>query len=367
MNRAEREWKTLRSPLVVVKLAGFGQSAQSLPSTPEQIQAREQKIRDFIRRMQQGQQQFPGKPGYANLISEAEEELRKLEQKKQEWQGLSGGPSLQRQLVRPDLPPGVRIDQGQWVYDQEGKRYPAAQFRGQWYYSSPSGRMVRIPDAPARQGLMKKDGEWVYVNAQGNEFPAGQFQGNWYYETPSGKLMPATSACQRWLRKVASMYRQAGDLEFDYSSLADDMWRELVLEAQDLFNVHFDLENNDPIGKASFRTKAKECKFECQACVAHGDWEASVLYFRCQLLDHPVGMNVESFGEDLRPYGNSFFIFIPRGKEANPHLVPHEKSKGGLIAIDSDKDEGISDGNIRAGKKELQDFLESICKGTKVD
>lgn len=217
MNRAEREWATLKFPLVVVKVAGFGRKAQNFPATPEQIQAREQKIRDFIRRMQQGQQQFPDKPGYSNLIAEAEEELGKLEQKKQEWQNLSGGPSLQRQVVRPtpvaDLPPGVRQEQGRWVYEHGGEKFPAAQFRGQWYYSSPSGRMMRIPDAPddsdahARRGLMKKDGEWVYVDAQGSEFPADQFQGNWYYETPSGKLMPATSACQRWLRKVASLYR----------------------------------------------------------------------------------------------------------------------------------------------------------------
>lgn len=129
---------------------------------------------------------------------------------------------------------------------------------------------------------------------------------------------------------------------FDYSDVAEDMWRTLVSAEQDETKINFDLENNYDIAKREItidqdRWDFTKCKFKCELYEAGGDWETPVLYFRCERSDGYARRR----DKDLYNH-NKHFVFIPGPDEGNPHLV---KSKNGYTAPDSDV-------KVRPGEKE---------------
>jgi hypothetical protein len=165
---------------------------------------------------------------------------------------------------------------------------------------------------------------------------------------------------------IFSNCRFAREAAFDYDYVADDMWREVICDGQDVFKIWFDLENDDDITKP-FDIAIEGCKFTCQAFAAGGDWENSVLYYRCQLKD-TTSCEVVSFGETLFKNLNAFFVFIPKKEDGNTNLVKCEdiednERKGGWCAGQDSKESGKID--ERKGRKALKDFLQDCCKPIK--
>lgn len=113
-------------------------------------------------------------------------------------------------------------------------------------------------------------------------------------------------------------------LEFDPSDLLKEQWRNLVHEAQDKANIHFDLENDDTVGnisRISFPSKSSirdNDIYYVQLCAAGGDWQSPTNYFRIQTKD---GINKKEM-----------FVFIPSKKEGNGNLC---KGKTGYIPVEN--------------------------------
>jgi hypothetical protein len=104
--------------------------------------------------------------------------------------------------------------------------------------------------------------------------------------------------------------------EFSYHTLAKEMWREKIRDAQKKFNITFDTENDDSIG-GSKEVKIGETKFLCEPYAAAGDWETPIQYYRVEIRD--------GYLDGRSEYNNPHFVFIP-GPPGNPHLVKHDKT-----------------------------------------
>lgn len=113
-----------------------------------------------------------------------------------------------------------------------------------------------------------------------------------------------------------SLFEKTDKAEFEFSALIRDAWHQLIHAEQDAVSISFDLENDDPCSKEKPRTidtgiltpGGDHYRVLAQPCMAGGDWQSSVAYFRCQLL-----------------HGRSrseLFIVIPSKDEGNLSLVP---------------------------------------------
>lgn len=77
---------------------------------------------------------------------------------------------------------------------------------------------------------------------------------------------------------------------FNYSSITNDAWYDLIHDAQETQRINFDLENNDSMGqKKTFYVKKKlrkdqpiKYEFNAELMDAGGDWEMPVMYFRVE-------------------------------------------------------------------------------------
>jgi hypothetical protein len=136
-------------------------------------------------------------------------------------------------------------------------------------------------------------------------------------------------------------------LEFDSTNPMSDKWRELIKEEQDKANIHFDLENDESVGKIKRITRPADANhrdkdiFYVQLYSAGGDWEQPVYYFRIQVKE----------GYPSR----QMFIYIPDKKDGNGNLTAN---KNGLAPVDA------SDYNHEDGRDEKKawDAVERFLK-----
>jgi len=126
---------------------------------------------------------------------------------------------------------------------------------------------------------------------------------------------------------------------FDYHYLAEVKWKDLLKEAGKKAGMSLYFENDDKVVDRVITVpqdywEHSKCRFKCQMRAASSDWQDSVIYFRCQL--------VEGYALGLSKYGDqSFFIYIPTKGEGNDHLVMSKSGK--LIPKDYEKDNPKSD------------------------
>ena len=134
---------------------------------------------------------------------------------------------------------------------------------------------------------------------------------------------------------------------FDYSSVIEDFWHDLITKEKDFKNISFDLENDESKGDSKEITldlkydSGENLKVMAQLFSAGGDWQNSVGYFRCQL----VGTKGK-------------FIVIP-DPEVNKNLVKVDK---GYAPSDNSEVDGVGVGEIekdlwKALKEELNTRL----------
>lgn len=126
------------------------------------------------------------------------------------------------------------------------------------------------------------------------------------------------------------------DFFFNYDDLAKDKWHEKLKAAKEKFKASFDTENDDKVTQRDITVdqnfwQHSKCRFHCEMRKAGGDWEAPVVYFRCQLFD--------GYADGVSKYGDSMFCFIPVKGQGNEHMV--QGKKGTWCAPDGDgKDVG---------------------------
>ena len=156
------------------------------------------------------------------------------------------------------------------------------------------------------------------------------------------------------IEKVISAIKKDKDKEiFNYNSLANDAWNELVYNAQKFQKINFDLENNDTTGeKKTFYVKKNlrkdqpvKYEFNAELMEAGGDWEMPVMYFRLEFThDYFFGDLYRKGGEPEfiwnieRKTGNKLskcYVIIPPAEAGNKLTQNYEKSSNG----DPDNDE----------------------------
>jgi len=137
---------------------------------------------------------------------------------------------------------------------------------------------------------------------------------------------------------------------FDYSSLSNTMWKDKIYDAQKEFNINFDLENDDSDTERSIKIDNDgKATFDCQLCIAGGDWESSVIYFRCQLKD--------GYATGLDRFTDPYFVFIPSKTQGNFSL---KKSKKGFVASDANEDD-CEDNDEKKCWDSLKEHLEKLA------
>ncbi len=119
-------------------------------------------------------------------------------------------------------------------------------------------------------------------------------------------------------------------LKFDPVELFKECWNDEVRKAQERYNIHFDLENNESISdirRLAFPNGIEDDEdvYYVQLCSASGDWQSPTYYFRVQVKD------------GYPRYGT--FVFIPSKEQGNGLLEKKSNGKyGPLDADDYDKD-----------------------------
>ena len=153
--------------------------------------------------------------------------------------------------------------------------------------------------------------------------------------------------------------------EFKYNSIAEKLWREKLQESYSLFNICFDIENNDSFTDP-FEIKVKNCKFTCQAYVGCGDWESTILYYRCQYFgridDSKNYVTIKYFDDLLDTCNHSHFIFIPSKEDGNLNLESVQKGKFAYRPLDANSKDSVTSKELseKQCRTVLNKFLEEM-------
>ena len=131
-----------------------------------------------------------------------------------------------------------------------------------------------------------------------------------------------------------SSKKKKKDPDFDYSEEIKSMWQKLINKEKERVNIYFDLENDNSIDCKTIDLEYtdknnNEYRVKSQMCMAGGDWEASVCYFRCQFEERYYIEQDNSWGQ-WRPSKKAIIIPI----KGNINLEKQNKDK--FCAIDAD-------------------------------
>jgi len=164
---------------------------------------------------------------------------------------------------------------------------------------------------------------------------------------------------------------------FDYHSLVDGAWIDVIKEAQDFQKINFDLENNDSTNeKKAFYIKKnlrkdQPVKYEVKAemYMAGGDWECPVMYFKVEITRAYSLISSDYYSEkkyvwDLERKGfinmHRKYVLIPP-VEAGNQLKKTEKRYRAW----QDSEDGVDYKDVQItdqGKKEAWIWLEKLLE-----
>ncbi len=172
------------------------------------------------------------------------------------------------------------------------------------------------------------------------------------------------------LFKESLTKRKADQEIFDYRGTIHELWRPIIMQAQRFQNINFDLENNDTteekrtlfINKMLRKDQPVKCEYNIELCIAGGDWEQPVFYFKVELTNQyglisiDYDTNNPEYVWDLKDKGNyKLFVLIPDNENGN-HL---NKIDGGFTAL-TQNDEEIkidTDANRKLAWKWVENLL----------
>ena len=99
-------------------------------------------------------------------------------------------------------------------------------------------------------------------------------------------------------KEFESVIKREKDQEiFNYKQMINTAWNSVIHEAQDFYQIYFDLENDETTGskktiyiqKNLRKGQPIKYEFNCEAFEGSGDWECPVLYFRVEFT-HDYGI-----------------------------------------------------------------------------
>jgi len=159
---------------------------------------------------------------------------------------------------------------------------------------------------------------------------------------------------------MMNWYKIAKDKkEFDFNKYHNQIWDEILSREKDRVVISFDLENNDSSEEIRRIEIGYNENFDrkiyalVQKYHAGGDWQSSVIYYRCQIVDgssSPINL-----------------VYIPSKKEGNINLTlddmrgrTDDTKKKKYVPVDSGSDRGKEDDSLlnKNLKKYLQKRLE---------
>jgi len=163
---------------------------------------------------------------------------------------------------------------------------------------------------------------------------------------------------------INKLVLEATKTNWKFGQILSNIVRDKITETKKKMNVHFDLENNEPVGdKRIIKCYRHDSpsgdeihnRYMCQMYKAGGDWEYPVAYFVCQIIDGFI--NNEQYRHISRYGGEkSFFCFIPLSDNA---LYKHDGKYYAYSDSDHKKEE-VSEIKDRSCWKQLTEFLQKI-------
>jgi len=176
---------------------------------------------------------------------------------------------------------------------------------------------------------------------------------------------------------------------FDYHSLTNGVWDDLVHDAQKLQRINFDLENNDTTGQKKTLYVKKDLRkdqpvkyeFNAELMEAGGDWEMPVMYFRLEITHDYFYGKLKKSGEQKYTFNlddpnyekklSKCYVIIPP-VEAGNKLVKYDdnaKDKYDWMAYQDssppkeiEKDLQITDGDKQSVWKWLEELLNQLVE-----
>lgn len=156
---------------------------------------------------------------------------------------------------------------------------------------------------------------------------------------------------------------------FNYSSMKSSLWRPKILAAQKFQKIEFDLENNESTGEKkgliipAMLRKDQQIKYtyECELCVAGGDWQDPVYYFKVEstysrLTNQEYSKSPEYIFDTYKSVEDidyNKWVIIPPKNSGNLNLI---ETNSGWVAKDS------SSNRQSIKTKPMWDWLESVLQ-----
>jgi len=196
------------------------------------------------------------------------------------------------------------------------------------------------------------------------------------------KIIITESQLKKLLYEQISVIKKDKKKEiFNYNSIIGDAWHDLILDAQKLQRINFDLENNDSMGeKKTFYVKKNlrkdqpiKYEFNVELMDAGGDWEMPVMYFRVEFTHNHFGGKLKKtndpkytfevdrgFNEKL----SRCYVVIPPAEVGNK-LIKGESDSGNYdwfayqnndLSTEDEKNARITD----ADKKSVWKWIENL-------
>lgn len=126
----------------------------------------------------------------------------------------------------------------------------------------------------------------------------------------------------KYLKSFENIYTNKKKEIFNYSSITSNYWYNIIKSAMKFQNINFDLENNDTTNERKTISITKELRknqpvknvINAELCIAGGDWEMPVLYFKIELT-HQYGLINSDYEK------NPKFIWDLSSKDSYKHFV----------------------------------------------
>jgi len=163
--------------------------------------------------------------------------------------------------------------------------------------------------------------------------------------------------------KLRMINEEKGRADFDYESIAKDLWAEKIHDTKEDQRISFDTENDEEVEHRNItvdnpRENMEDNKvtFKCERRVASGDWECSITYFRCQLVD--------GYTETAVDVSDPFFCYIPGPQEGNGNLIPVEEGASKFMARHNNNMDSLMDSiEVKKCWESLENYLSVIATG----
>lgn len=196
------------------------------------------------------------------------------------------------------------------------------------------------------------------------------------------KIVLTESQVKMLLNEQMSAIKKDAKKEiFNYNSIIGSAWHDLIIDAQKLQRINFDLENNDTTGekktlyvkKPLRKNQPIKYEFNTELMEAGGDWEMPVMYFQVEFTYNHFGNKLKKTNEPKYTFEvdrgfdeklSRCYVIIPPAEVGNKLIKGNSESgdydwfayQNNDLSTEEEKNARITD----ADKKNVWKWLENL-------